>query len=170
MDVDTGESLFVPIKVVLADRTDNGKDSEEERVTAAAAAAAADDGDGDGDDDGRTNAGGTAIMGDSRHAEDVSGGGDDDGSGNGCSRGGQAAAAAAAAGGRGGAGGTLSLVTPCVLPDLKDVSRLAVCSPRYFPVELDIAGNPAVASALQRRCRIYVKRRVGHLSFKNVSV
>ncbi|CAM9631372.1 unnamed protein product, partial [Ectocarpus sp. 12 AP-2014] len=55
----------------------------------------------------------------------------------------------------------------CVLPDLKDVSRLSICSPRYFPVELDIHGNPAVASALRRRCRIYVKRRVGHLSYKN---
>ena len=68
-----------------------------------------------------------------------------------------------------GDGGTLAFVTPCILPDLKDVLKLSINSPRYFPVELDIAGNPAVAAALQDRCRIYVKRRVGHLSYKNVS-
>lgn len=155
MDVDTGESLFVPIKVVLADRTDGGNGhGGKER--------SAEDG-----GDARTNAScavaeDSEMKGDRLPAEDVSGGGGD---GNGFDGG----ARMAAAEGDRGAAGTLSLVTPCILPDLKDVSRLSVCSPRYFPVELDIAGNPAVASALQRRCRIYVKRRVGHLSFKNVS-
>lgn len=160
VDVDTGESLFVPIKVVLAERADSSgagqEDAGEERHA----------------DDGQTNASGaaaegrTAIIGDSG-SEDVSsrrGGG----GGNGCGDGGSASPAAAEAGDRS-SGRTLSLVTPCILPDLKEVSRLSICTPRYFPVELDIAGNPAVASALERRCRIYVKRRVGHLSYKNVS-
>ncbi|CAM9513695.1 unnamed protein product, partial [Hapterophycus canaliculatus] len=91
VDVDTGETLFVPIKVVLAHGADDGSSS--------------------------------------------------------------------------GGGGDIHGVTPCVLPELKEVSSLSICSPRYFPVELDVAGNPAVASALRRRCRIYVKRRVGHLSY-----
>lgn len=68
-----------------------------------------------------------------------------------------------------GSDGVISLVTPCILPDLREVSRVLIRSPRYFPIELDLTRNPEVAHALRRYCRIYVKRRVGHLSYKNVS-
>lgn len=155
VDVDTGESLFVPIKVSLADHPDTAN--------------------GDGDSDDGSQEGAEAGCDDKMDTSDVGaeektrtdGGGDGEGVPSGDSGSG-GRAAAAAAGDRGAGGTTLSLVTPCVLPDLKDVSRLSICSPRYFPVELDIEGHPAVASALRRRCRIYVKRRVGHLSYKNV--
>ncbi|CAN0229608.1 unnamed protein product, partial [Scytosiphon promiscuus] len=146
VDVDTGESLFVPIKVVLLDHGSGGGD------------------DGDGSSN-RDAANGRANL--SRVADDSAVMRAGSPAGGGLGVGGDVGGRARAAGGRGGAGATLSLVTPCVLPDLKEVSSLSVCSPRYFPVELDVAGNPALASALRRRCRIYVKRRVGHLSYKN---
>lgn len=65
-------------------------------------------------------------------------------------------------------GDVVTLVTPCILPDLGEVSKISVRSPRYFPVELDLARHPEIAVAMRRCCRIYVKRRVGHLSYKNV--
>ena len=126
VDVDTGESLFVPVSVTLRESSPRHR-SGKRRAAATAAPSPAPATGGHG-----------------------------------------AAAAAAVAEAKEEASGTLSMVTPCILPDLKKVSRLAVRSPRYFPVELDIAGNPALASALRRNCRIYVKRRVGHLSYKNV--
>ena len=177
VDVDTGESVFVPVNVVLAEANGSGA------------------GTGCGEEGGRGNGGGggqegaaeaghaggvrpnssdaaddAALSGTgSREAAPSGGGGDDNGSGS-SGGGGGGGGDCSAGGARGAAAGrTVSLVTPCVLPDLKEVSSLSIRSPRYFPVELDVAGNPSMATALQRRCRIYVKRRVGHLSYKNVS-
>lgn len=143
MDVDTGESVFVPVKVLLADSGSGSGGNEDGH--------AGNGGGGVGAANSGGAAGDTALSGAAEGAPGGGGGG-----------------VSSATRDRGEAAGTLSLVTPCLLPDLKEVSRISICSPRYFPVELDIAGNPAVAFALRRRCRIYVKRRVGHLSYKNV--
>lgn len=173
VDVDTGESVFVPISVILADGDGDGHGTGSGEDTSGGK----DNGDGSqggaeggGADGARTDtsgaAGGTVMSGTGGREGVSSGGGGGGGSGGGSGGGG---GDCSAGGARGAAGRTVSLVTPCVLPELKEVSRLSIRSPRYFPVELDLAGNPAVATALQRRCRIYVKRRVGHLSYKNVS-
>ncbi|CAM9600363.1 unnamed protein product, partial [Discosporangium mesarthrocarpum] len=61
----------------------------------------------------------------------------------------------------------LEAVTPCILPDLREVVHVEVCSPRYFPVRLDLGEDEAAQLALQRHYKIYVKRRTGHLSYKN---
>ncbi|CAM9964870.1 unnamed protein product, partial [Choristocarpus tenellus] len=61
----------------------------------------------------------------------------------------------------------MEAVTPCILPDLREVVQLSVCSPRYFLVQLDFVKDPGMRVALQRHCTIYVKRRTGHLSYKN---
>lgn len=166
VDVDTGESVFVPISVAVA--ADPNNDNAAGGRNDGCGGENDDDGDGDrGSQEGteaeaeagRAVGGRTSNTGGAAAARSIA-----------TSRVGRTEGAPPEGGGRGAAGRTLALVTPCVLPDLKGVSRLSIRSPRYFPVELDVAGNPAVATALQRRCRIYVKRRVGHLSYKNVSV
>lgn len=178
VDVDTGERLFVPLSVSLRRRNGaaDAREGVDERpdqggVPDGGPAESPNGGEEEEDDDTVS----SSIVTPARHAkEDVcmrdvgDGDGDDDGDGEtrgtdegGSGLGGEELGAAAG-------GGVLSLVTPCVLPDLSEVSMLSINSPRYFPVELDIAGNPAVAAVLRRRCRIYVKRRVGHLSYKNV--
>lgn len=200
MDVDTGESLFVPLSVVLKNGGDNVNDNDNDKDNNNDAA---DENEDEGDDkdearkkwraDDSSGRGSSGNLGDDAALlrslktrpprRSVGGAGGDgmevargDGGG-----GGEEDAEAVVVGkvrewrrgtGEGGGrrgGGVLALVTPCILPDLNEVSRLSIHSPRYFPVELDIEGNPSVMSALRRRCRIYVKRRVGHLSYKNVS-
>lgn len=173
VDVDTGESLFVPVSVTLRktnnssgdksnvndDYDDKGLNEQGDKVgarysathPAAAAAAAADGGDDDYDGGRRLRMGRKEGSGNNSVAFEAA------------SSDAVGAVEAAEMSGK-----TLSMVTPCVLPDLKEVLRLSINSPRYFPVELDVAGNPAMASTLRRHCRIYVKRRVGHLSYKNV--
>lgn len=147
VDVDTGESLFVPLTVVLRVGEDDNNDTGN----------AIDD---QGYPGGGVNDTLSSLVtpmrrpnGAHRNGNNAAGDADDTQLRTESSR----------------AGNKLSLLTPCVLPDLKEVSRISINSPRYFPVDLDIIGNRAIASTLRRRCRIYVKRRVGHLSYKNVS-
>ncbi|ORY08304.1 hypothetical protein K493DRAFT_29218 [Basidiobolus meristosporus CBS 931.73] len=57
------------------------------------------------------------------------------------------------------------LTTPCLLPDLKIVHSITISSPRYWPIVLDIAGNEFHAKSLSNNPTIFVKRKIGHLSY-----
>lgn len=167
VDVDTGEKLFVPLTVSLCP-PDNSNTAAGSAVSEQNAADRNDDVRPDNDQSLRpvTPVKQQLAVGYDRDTkgDHVSGIVEDDNEVAG------AGGAARRIGDRGSTGEkALSLVTPCVLPDLNDVSRISIRTPRYFPVELDLARVPAVAAALRRQCRIYVKRRVGHLSYKNVS-
>ncbi|KAK9766803.1 Anaphase-promoting complex subunit 1 [Basidiobolus ranarum] len=57
------------------------------------------------------------------------------------------------------------MTTPCLLPDLKIVQSITINSPRYWPIVLDIAGNEFHAKSLSNNPTIFVKRKIGHLSY-----
>lgn len=156
VDVDTGESLFVPLTVYLHPTEGIGDDDQsgqrhsnnEENVV---------DQDGNGQPDKELSSAQAAPLQQSTRANSDP-----------HLRGVTARERPAVDARAQGAERAVALVTPCVLPDLSKVSRVSIRSARYFPVELDLTDDPAVAAALRRHCKIYVKRRVGHLSYKNV--
>ena len=55
-------------------------------------------------------------------------------------------------------------VSPCHLPPLNTVKELIVCGPRYWPRELHIGSDATHAACLRRRI-LWVKRKIGHLSY-----
>lgn len=58
----------------------------------------------------------------------------------------------------------MQFTAPCLLPDFSKIKTIKVVSPRYWPQILDIEGNSTHARLLKRRV-IYVKRRIGFLSY-----
>ena len=58
----------------------------------------------------------------------------------------------------------LDKIAPCPLPPLDSIRSLSVCGPRYWPRELDVGGDPSHAHWLRRRV-LWVKRKIGHLSY-----
>ena len=47
---------------------------------------------------------------------------------------------------------------------LNTIRTLSVCGPRYWPRSLDVGGDAAHAATLRRRI-LWVKRKIGHLSY-----
>ncbi|KAL8849822.1 MAG: hypothetical protein Q9221_005238 [Calogaya cf. arnoldii] len=56
-------------------------------------------------------------------------------------------------------GVTLPTTAPCLLPDFETIATIVTSDPEYWPVTLDIAGNPLHSSALKRHQTILVRRR-----------
>jgi hypothetical protein len=71
----------------------------------------------------------------------------------------------ATAAGPGRAGEELQLVAPCIAPPLGSVDRLTVGGPRYWPVKLELKGDPERALSLRRYGVVYVKRKAGQLPY-----
>jgi anaphase-promoting complex subunit 1 len=58
----------------------------------------------------------------------------------------------------------LELVTPCILPDQKNILHIHFKSPRYWPFSLDIE-NVVHKNILMDLKKVPIKRRAGHLSY-----
>ena len=58
----------------------------------------------------------------------------------------------------------LRLNAPCLLPDLDAIKVLRIASPRYYPITIYPATNPAHRRALSA-LTLSVKRKTGHLSY-----
>lgn len=56
-------------------------------------------------------------------------------------------------------GVTLPMTAPCLLPDFETIATVVTTDPEYWPVTLDIAGNPLHFSALKHHQTILVRRR-----------
>ncbi|KAL8994575.1 MAG: hypothetical protein Q9169_005493 [Polycauliona sp. 2 TL-2023] len=53
----------------------------------------------------------------------------------------------------------LPMTAPCLLPDFDTIATIETSDPEYWPVTLDIAGNPLHNSALKHHQTILVRRR-----------
>eukprot|EP00741_Cyanophora_paradoxa_P009719 tig00001623_g9416.t1 len=56
----------------------------------------------------------------------------------------------------------LQLTTPCLLPEFERILSIRAASPKHWPINLDLRGNPAAADRLRSRRVIYVKQRAVH--------
>ncbi|KAL1925795.1 uncharacterized protein VTP21DRAFT_678 [Calcarisporiella thermophila] len=59
----------------------------------------------------------------------------------------------------------VTMVTPCLLPDFATIKTIKLTTPRYWPIELDLEGNPEHLQSLLKTQVIFVKRKTGHLSY-----
>ncbi|KAF9929490.1 Anaphase-promoting complex subunit 1 [Linnemannia zychae] len=62
----------------------------------------------------------------------------------------------------------LSMMTPCLLPELSTVSKIEIKGPRYWPITLDLSNENEDYSQMWRILKsgsIAVMRRIGHLSY-----
>ncbi|CAG8436254.1 8034_t:CDS:2 [Ambispora gerdemannii] len=57
------------------------------------------------------------------------------------------------------------MVAPCLLPEAKFVERIEIDTPRYWPISLDLRNNRTLANRFWQNPIIYVKRKMGHLSY-----
>lgn len=57
-------------------------------------------------------------------------------------------------------------MAPCLLPELSLLSRLRLCSRRYYPLDLDLVTHPHLLSLFQGpHRRLLVQRKPGHLPY-----
>ena len=68
----------------------------------------------------------------------------------------------------GGAGSRVSVVAPCLIPPLQDITSIQTASPRFWPVSLSLQNNQVLCDALKRkRLVLFVKRKTGHQSYRD---
>lgn len=60
---------------------------------------------------------------------------------------------------------SISLISPTLLPPVDLLLAVKVDSPRYWPIYLDLGGNPLDRKMLSQNETIYVKRKSGFLSY-----
>jgi len=60
---------------------------------------------------------------------------------------------------------TVRVMTPCILPELKAVKSVRVCSDRYWGVTWHMSTDDRLAKSVRRGCVLTVQRKTGHLSY-----
>ena len=60
---------------------------------------------------------------------------------------------------------TVRTMTPCILPELKAVKSVRVCSDRYWGVTWHMSTDDKLAKSVRRGCVLTVQRKTGHLSY-----
>ncbi|KAJ3186825.1 Anaphase-promoting complex subunit 1 [Irineochytrium annulatum] len=64
-----------------------------------------------------------------------------------------------------GSADAINIMAPCILPAFSSIRLIKVCSPRYWPVKINVRGNRDQFEMLMKTRTLAVKRKAGYLNY-----